>query len=62
VPGQVEQLAPHLLGGQAEERPRRIGVDRLQGPEQAEQGILEVIFRVDKAADLSIPVDQLPGE
>ena len=52
VSGEVEQLAPYLFGGEAEERPRRVGLDGLQGAEQADQGILEDVLGVDPAATL----------
>ena len=62
MPGQVEQLAPDLLGSQAEERSRRVGANRLQCPEQAEQGVLEDILGVNPAADPLVTADHLPGQ
>jgi hypothetical protein len=62
VPGQIEQLAPHLLGGQAEEGARRVGADGLEGAEQADKGVLQDVLGVDPAADPAVASRHLAGQ
>jgi hypothetical protein len=62
VPGQVKQLTPYLFGGEAEEHPRRVGADGLQGPEQPDQGVLQDVVVVGPAADLGIAMQHLSRE
>jgi hypothetical protein len=60
VPRQVDQLAADLLGSQAEERARRVGLDRLQRAEQTDQGVLQHVVGVGPAAHLGIAAKHLP--
>ena len=62
APGQVEQLAAHLLGGQAEEVAHRGGLDVLQGAQQPQDGVLQQVAALLPAAHRGEAPQHLAGE
>jgi hypothetical protein len=62
VPDQVEELPADLLGGQAVELPHGVGPDLAQGPEQAEQGVLEHVAGLLPAGDVGEAAEHAAGQ
>ena len=62
VPGQVDQLAADLGGGQAEEVACRRRGDRPQGAVQADQGVLGDVVALLPAGDAGVALEHLAGQ
>ena len=54
---QVQQLAPHLLGGQPEEGAGRCRLDGIERAQEPHDGTLEYVFDLDPAAETWVAIE-----